>query len=195
MLNVEESNQFPSMKLHRLIMAKYFFLAKLSPIYYSCHQLRLFPALPQRLYPIPHPVALLSMVPFEKNPPSFHLKIEMLPWTLIVNWLKMMYGMHKRNKRDNKLYKLVVHPADKGGAIVLQRTSDYESEMLGQLRDSVFNQKLPYDPTQRLKLQVHSRLSYQLENGEFDTFELLNVNHPIIPVYYTSPKIDKGQIK
>lgn len=93
--------------------------------------------------------------------------------------------------RDNKV---IVRPADKGGAIVLQNAIDYEKEIKRQLTDSVFYEKLSSDPSKRLKSQVHSKLLLHFNNSEFDknTYEFLKVEHPVIPVFYTLPKIHKG---
>uniref|UniRef100_A0A8D0D3F2 Uncharacterized protein n=1 Tax=Sander lucioperca TaxID=283035 RepID=A0A8D0D3F2_SANLU len=93
--------------------------------------------------------------------------------------------------KDNRI---VVRPADKGGAVVLQNVGDYESEIKRQLSDLTFYEKLASDPTNRLKIRVHSQLEYHFNNGEFDKngFEFLKVEHPVIPVVYTLPKIHKG---
>lgn len=90
--------------------------------------------------------------------------------------------------------KVVVRPADKGGAIVLQNIVDYNYEIERQLCDQTFYEKLGSDPTKRLLTKVHSRLSYHFEKGEFEksVFEYLKVEHAVIPVIYTLPKIHKG---
>lgn len=90
--------------------------------------------------------------------------------------------------------KVVVRPADKGGAIVLQNIVDYNYEIERQLCDQTFYEKLGSDATKRLLTKVHSRLSYHFEKGEFEksVFEYLKVEHPVIPVIYTLPKIHKG---
>ena len=93
--------------------------------------------------------------------------------------------------KDNMI---VVRPADKGGAIVLQNVSDYASEIKRQLSDTTFYEKLSSDPTRKLKAAVQSRLTVHLNNCEFDksVFDFLSVEHPVIPVIYTLPKIHKG---
>ncbi len=70
--------------------------------------------------------------------------------------------------KDNTV---VVCPADKGGAIVIQRASDYEKEICRQLDDHVFYESIPADPTNKLKTCIHSKLQPHFENGEFSKNE------------------------
>ena len=95
--------------------------------------------------------------------------------------------------KDNRI---VVRPADKGGAVVLLNVMDYENEIKikRQLSGLTFYEKLSSDPTNRLKIRVHSQLEHHFNNGEFDinVFEFLKVEHPVIPVIYTLLKIHKG---
>lgn len=110
-----------------------------------------------------------------------------------------VYNNMSKEERDalhdlSKDNKVIVRPADKGGAIVLQNVGDYEMEIKKQLTDSVFYEKLPSDPSKRLKSHVHSKLLLHFNNAEFDksTHDFLKVEHPVIPVFYTLPKIHKG---
>ena len=45
-----------------------------------------------------------------------------------------------------------------------------------------------------MKIRVHSQLEHHFNTGEFDKngFEFLKIEHPVIPVIYTLPKIHKG---
>lgn len=94
-------------------------------------------------------------------------------------------------KKDNKI---VVRSADKGGAVVLQNAVDYEMEISRQLNDLTFYEKLPSDPTYRLQARINSQLSHHLHNEEFDknVFDFLITEHPVVPVFYTLPKVHKG---
>lgn len=62
--------------------------------------------------------------------------------------------------KDNKV---VVRPADEGGAIVLQNIVDYNHEIERQLGDSTCYEKLSSDPTKRLLMLVHSKLVHHFE--------------------------------
>lgn len=65
-----------------------------------------------------------------------------------------------------KDHTLIVRPADKGGAIVIQNMSDYESEIYRQLSDIDFYTKLPFDLTTHFKAVVHERLKVWLDAGQ-----------------------------
>lgn len=61
---------------------------------------------------------------------------------------------------------IVVRPADKGGATVVQNRSDYDCEIMRQLNDVTFYRKLSSDPTNQFKSDVHDRLQFWFDNDE-----------------------------
>jgi hypothetical protein len=88
---------------------------------------------------------------------------------------------------------IVIKPADKGGAIVIQDTSDYIETCMAILSDGNFYRKLSEDPTP----QIHSNLlnllkdlssSYNLQDLKIK--DLVN-RYPGPGRFYTLPKIHK----
>lgn len=67
---------------------------------------------------------------------------------------------------------IVIKPADKGGAIVIQNNVDYVQECERQLSDSDFYEKLSGDPTQMFKNKIHTTLYLMFQNGEITKREL-----------------------
>lgn len=74
-----------------------------------------------------------------------------------------------------------VCPAGKGGAIVLQRASDYEKEIRRQLDEHVFFFMNALPATNKLKTCLHSTFS---KKGEFSKNEcgFLKVDFPVTPI-------------
>lgn len=91
---------------------------------------------------------------------------------------------------------IVIHPADKGGAIVLQNSSDYDKEIYRQLEDRNFYKKLPKDPTKECMSGVYGKLQHWLDRGEINKqeFGFMKNDFPVIPVIYTLPKVHKSQV-
>ncbi len=89
---------------------------------------------------------------------------------------------------------VVVKPADKGGAIVLQHREDYVKEISRQLDDGTFYKKLSSNPTTLFKTEIDNKLKHFLDNGEFDkgTLDFMKIDNPVTPVIYTLPKIHKS---
>lgn len=88
---------------------------------------------------------------------------------------------------------ITIKPADKGGAIVIQDTENYMKDILAQLSNSVYYKKLQTDPTLAFQENIVSYLEYALSK-EWITkleFDFLCCKNPIIPVFYTLPKIHK----
>lgn len=90
---------------------------------------------------------------------------------------------------------IIVRPADKGGAIVIQNLSDYEAEIERQLGDTNFYKKLSCDPSSRFKSMVHEKLKMWFDKGEFtkSEYEFMKNDFPVTPVIYTLPKVHKSQ--
>ena len=72
---------------------------------------------------------------------------------------------------------IIIRPADKGGAIVIQNFSDYDSEIKRQLNDNTFYRKLTSDPTNSFKTTVHEQLQHWLDNGNISKNEYENQIH------------------
>lgn len=91
---------------------------------------------------------------------------------------------------------IIIKPADKGGAIVVQDKTKYQHEILSQLQNSRFYKKLPSDPTSHYQSEVFSFLENAKTQGWISQsdFNFLYCQHPIRPVFYTLPKIHKRLI-
>ncbi|CAJ0942415.1 unnamed protein product [Ranitomeya imitator] len=93
--------------------------------------------------------------------------------------------------RSNK--KLVIKPADKGGAVVVMDRQYYVEEIRSQLSDSNTYLQIPHDPTSDIT-KIICTLSHRFctlgvidkKLGDF----LVN-SYPVCPVLYTLPKIHK----
>lgn len=110
-----------------------------------------------------------------------------------------MYNNLSKEEREaladlSKDNTVVIRSADKGGAVVLQNVADYEKEIKRQLNDSTFYEKLQCGPTKVLQTRIHSQLLHHFNNNEFDkhAFDFLSIEHPVMPVFYTLPKVHKG---
>ena len=88
---------------------------------------------------------------------------------------------------------VIVKPADKGGAIVIQNRADYVKEITRQLGDESFYRKLSSCPITQFKKEIHGKLQSFLDDQEIDKneFEFMKVDFPVTPVIYTLPKIHK----
>lgn len=91
---------------------------------------------------------------------------------------------------------IIIKPADKGGAIVIQDTKKYQHEILSQLQNIKFYKKLPSDPTNIYQSEILSFLTNAKTEGWISQseFKFLYCQHPIRPVFYTLPKIHKRLI-
>uniref|UniRef100_A0A3B4B7W6 Uncharacterized protein n=1 Tax=Periophthalmus magnuspinnatus TaxID=409849 RepID=A0A3B4B7W6_9GOBI len=89
---------------------------------------------------------------------------------------------------------IIIKPADKGGAIVIQDTDKYEAEIHSQLSDVTYYKRLPADPTLAFQSEIFQYLETALSREWVTTseFQLLCCSNPIIPVFYTLPKIHKN---
>ncbi|CAJ0940228.1 unnamed protein product [Ranitomeya imitator] len=94
-------------------------------------------------------------------------------------------------QEDNKI---IIKPADKGGALVVMNRSDYLQEVSRQLSDITIYQKLQKDPTSSIRQKISDTLHKYTQLGVLDTktVDFLTNPHPVIPVFYTIPKIHKN---
>ena len=89
---------------------------------------------------------------------------------------------------------IVIRPADKGGALVIQDRADYISACDSLLSDENFYKPLHYDPTQeiskKLTVLLKSLISvFRLEN--LISIQDLQNRFPVAGRFYTLPKIHK----
>ncbi|CAJ0959325.1 unnamed protein product, partial [Ranitomeya imitator] len=96
-------------------------------------------------------------------------------------------GILKRNKS------ITIKPANKGGALVVMDTVQYVSEIRSQLSDTSVYERLQVNPTQGYKLELDGIIDEALNDGLIDIklAKYLKVEHPVVPVLYTLPKIHK----
>lgn len=80
---------------------------------------------------------------------------------------------------------IVIKPADKGGAVVIQNTVDYRAEATRQLSDETFYEELHEDPTDDFRQQAEELIN---------EMPGVNVTVPLTPrvsQFYTLPKVHK----
>ncbi|XP_078510994.1 uncharacterized protein LOC144770387 [Lissotriton helveticus] len=89
---------------------------------------------------------------------------------------------------------VVIKPADKGGAIVVQDVSKYESEINRQLMDGISYQQLRSDPSKAIALEILELTKEGHDQGFLskNEFDYLNQQHPRLATIYTLPKIHKS---
>ncbi|XP_053549739.1 uncharacterized protein LOC128641198 [Bombina bombina] len=92
---------------------------------------------------------------------------------------------------------IVIREADKGGALVIQDYVCYKREIMSQLEDSKVYEKLPNNPTQKFKSKIDEYLNQLKKENQISPSLLsyLQVEHPIVPVLYTLPKVHKHPSK
>lgn len=80
---------------------------------------------------------------------------------------------------------LVIKPADKGGAVVVQQASKYRLEIVRQLGNINFYRKLHSDPTESFQKEIKTYLTTAKENKCISKaeFDYLSCMHPIRPVF------------
>ena len=90
---------------------------------------------------------------------------------------------------------IVIKPADKGGAVVVQNIDDYIKEGERQLTDSTFYQHLPSDPTMVNNQRIDLLLESLHTRGEISKSVLrkLLTTEARTPELYLLPKIHKKQ--
>ena len=91
----------------------------------------------------------------------------------------------------------VIKPADKGGAIIIWSTIDYEKEALCQLSDKKYYEKIQAHPDTIILTQTNTITKYVkdlFEYGDIDhkTLQyLLPPTPPCTPIFYLLPKVHK----
>ncbi|KAL2083743.1 hypothetical protein ACEWY4_021516 [Coilia grayii] len=88
---------------------------------------------------------------------------------------------------------IVIKPADKGGAIVIQDAHDYTTEAFRQLNDVSFYKQLPENPVEKFVKERDNILNGALENHWITKkhYDFLKVEYQMTPVFYLLPKIHK----
>ena len=139
------------------------------------------------------------------RPPTGSANLETF---ISVNEMELGKSHHPRNPKQNittgerqaiktlsNNKEIVIKPADKGGAIVVQNTSDYIIEAERQLGDIKTYLKLQNDPTARYEQEVSEKLSEMVEKGEITekVKKILTNDKPKTPNIYFLPKIHKEQ--
>ena len=93
--------------------------------------------------------------------------------------------------------KYVIKPADKGGAIVIWSTTDYEKEALSQLNDNKYYEYIPMNPTTIISEQTTRITRYVKDLFKFGDIDYKTLQHllpptpPRTPIFYLLPKIHK----
>ncbi|XP_071986734.1 uncharacterized protein [Engystomops pustulosus] len=89
---------------------------------------------------------------------------------------------------------IIIKPADKGGAVVIQDKNKYINEILSQLSDTTIYHKLERNPTGRITTAIQKTLDKYNTLGiiDWDVRTFLTKINPITPVIYTLPKIHKN---
>ena len=92
---------------------------------------------------------------------------------------------------------IVIKAADKGGAIVIMDKCNYDNEVLKQLENTMFYQKLKCDPTKEYLKELRILLEEGFLNGDISPKEkrfLLN-EFPLKAFLYILPKIHKNPLQ
>ncbi|CAH2251891.1 Hypothetical predicted protein [Pelobates cultripes] len=89
---------------------------------------------------------------------------------------------------------IIIQPADKGGAVVIQTYEDYKNEITRQLNDESTYLKLTFDPVSKFQKKIEKLIEEGLSHRYLDenTAKFLFVKHPKHPVKYNLPKIHKN---
>ena len=92
--------------------------------------------------------------------------------------------------QDNEI---VIKPADKGGAVVIQNISDYIAEAKSQLYDRKYYHKIDHDLTEKHTSQVNQYLIGLQQKGEIShrVLERATTEKWKTPQFYMLPKIHK----
>ena len=89
---------------------------------------------------------------------------------------------------------IIIKPADKGGAIVIQDKQKYIEECLRQLNNKVHYNKLHYNPTTEYNNKILKMLQQAIIEEQITEEEALYLfkDYPRISNFYTLPKIHKA---
>ncbi len=91
----------------------------------------------------------------------------------------------------------VIKPADKGGAIVIWSTTDYEKEALSQLSDKKYYERIQAHPDTIIPTQTNTITKYVKDLFKYGDIDhktlkyLLPPTPPRTPIFYLLPKIHK----
>ena len=85
---------------------------------------------------------------------------------------------------------IIIKPADKGSAVVIQNTTDYISEIDRQLSNTKFYKQLDHNSTQQHNVEVTNLLTEMLSVDEID--ETCCIPMQPQPRFYTRPKFHKA---
>lgn len=89
---------------------------------------------------------------------------------------------------------VIIKSADKGGAVVVMSSEDYDAEIRRQLGNATFYERLRSNPTDKYKKEIQTVLTSLLDSGEItkNEYDFMKVDHPVTPVIYILPKIHKN---
>ena len=95
------------------------------------------------------------------------------------------------NSLQNK--DIIIKPADKGGATVIQNTSDYITEAMRQLSNEEYYKKVEYYLTSEHEQLINQCINNMIDNGDLeeDIGQLLRSTDTRTPIFYMLPKIHK----
>ncbi|KAJ1113104.1 hypothetical protein NDU88_001359 [Pleurodeles waltl] len=140
------------------------------------------------------------------TPPSASIPVEILAFEQAVMKdindiepasLKVFHNMTREEKKELQDLanntRIVIKPADKGGALVIQTIDNYRNECLRLLGDTSNYERLQEDPTIFLKNKIRSMVEQALAHNWISQKEsdfLMNKN-PLTQYFYTIPKIHK----
>ena len=90
---------------------------------------------------------------------------------------------------------VVIKPADKGSAVVIQNREDYIQEGLRQLSDTNFYIEVNSDLTQQHNIEIHNFVHHMQETGDINLkcMQYLCTPRPRTPQLYLLPKIHKNK--
>ena len=96
----------------------------------------------------------------------------------------------------SKNKEIIIKQADKGGAIVIQNTTDYIMEANRQLGDDTTYVKTKSDTTKQYNDEVNTQIEALVKNGEITEklAKILKNDKPRTPQIYFLPKIHKGKL-
>jgi hypothetical protein len=89
---------------------------------------------------------------------------------------------------------IVIKPSDKGGAVVIWGTEEYQAEAYKQLSDKTFYRKVGRDNTLTIAKEIDLLLREAFDQGNLslDQRNYLSIVEPRTPCFYMLPKIHKN---
>ena len=105
----------------------------------------------------------------------------------------LTHGESQALKKLSRNKNIVIKPADKGGAVVVQNTLDYINEGLRQLSDTKFYKETDIDRTHLHTEDINHFLKDLFDYGEIDEkcYDFLKVDKERASLFYMLPKIHK----